>query len=190
MNTVLSGVVIAPSKLTTTCAASPLRAPNYFLGYPARHTSDRTATQHDVAAMGWGNRSQKQVDPNDPAALLDQLMGSTRNMTETRRPPRDPRGRNRTSARCTWRVAARTRCFTRRRSAPTWHRAQRSTPSPFVRIIRRKNPSEPGTKRRGARASAAQGASDPRRKSMDDKVRSTKEGRARAEGCGGRQGCG
>ena len=33
--------------------------------------------------MGWGNRSQKQMDPNDPAALLDQLMGSTRNMTET-----------------------------------------------------------------------------------------------------------
>ncbi|EEH57802.1 uncharacterized protein MICPUCDRAFT_57489 [Micromonas pusilla CCMP1545] len=32
--------------------------------------------------MGWGNKGAMGKDPNDPAALLDQLMGSARNLTD------------------------------------------------------------------------------------------------------------
>jgi RNA-binding protein Luc7-like 2 len=39
--------------------------------------------------MGWG-RSKSEPDANDPAALLDQLMGSTRNLTETEKVHKKP----------------------------------------------------------------------------------------------------
>ena len=45
--------------------------------------------------MGYGSSMKKQSDPNDPAALLDALMGSTRNMTETEKATSGPRWQDR-----------------------------------------------------------------------------------------------
>ena len=124
--------------------------------------------------MGWGNRSQKQVDPNDPAALLDQLMGSTRNMTETEKATARPAWEEQDV--CQMYLAG---CCPN----ALFHASQkRSDLAPCVKVhsepiradYQKENPSEPGTKRRGLERRLLRELRILV-KSMDDKVRSTKE---------------
>ena len=124
--------------------------------------------------MGWGNRSQKQVDPNDPAALLDQLMGSTRNMTETEKATARPAWEEQDV--CQMYLAG---CCP---NALVHASQKRSDLAPCVKVhsepiradYQKENPSEPGTKRRGLERRLLRELRILV-KSMDDRVRSTKE---------------
>lgn len=124
--------------------------------------------------MGWGNRSQKQMDPNDPAALLDQLMGSTRNMTETEKATARPAWEEKDV--CQMYLAG---CCPN----ALFHASQkRSDLAPCPKVhdeairadYQRENPSEPGTKRRELERRLLRELRILV-KSMDDKVRATKE---------------
>ena len=124
--------------------------------------------------MGWGNRSQKQMDPNDPAALLDQLMGSTRNMTETEKATARPAWEEKDV--CQMYLAG---CCPN----ALFHASQkRSDLAPCVKVhsepiradYQKENPSEPGTKRRELERRLLRELRILV-KSMDDKVRATKE---------------
>ena len=77
------------------------------------------------------------MDPNDPAALLDQLMGSTRNMTETEKATARPAWEEEDVCQMPGGLLPE-RAVSRVAEALRPGTVRKVHPSPFVRIIRRK----------------------------------------------------
>ena len=132
-----------------------------------------TALRH-LEAMGYGSSMKKQSDPNDPAALLDALMGSTRNMTETEKATSGPRWQDRDVCE-KFLVGCCPGNLFHASSKRSDVRPCTLTHAESIRTDYEKtNPSEPGSKRRGIERRLLREL-QILVKDMDHKVRRTKE---------------
>ena len=117
---------------------------------------------------------KKQSDPNDPAALLDALMGSTRNMTETEKATSGPRWQDRDVCE-KFLVGCCPGNLFHASSKRSDVRPCTLTHAESIRTDYEKtNPSEPGSKRRGIERRLLREL-QILVKDMDHKVRRTKE---------------
>ena len=124
--------------------------------------------------MGYGSSMKKQSDPNDPAALLDALMGSTRNMTETEKATSGPRWQDRDVCE-KFLVGCCPGNLFHASSKRSDVRPCTLTHAESIRTDYEKtNPSEPGSKRRGIERRLLREL-QILVKDMDHKVRRTKE---------------